>query len=74
MELTLDEISRRVDRLIADGTDKPTRQTLREHLNKLQSLLEDREDIYRVREWKDGMIYILDPLFLFYLRWGRDSG
>ena len=29
-----------------------------------------REDIFKVLDWKEGSLYILDPLFLFYLRWG----
>lgn len=46
---------------------------LKEHLNKLQGILEEKEELYRAVEWKDGKVYILDPLFLFYLRWGRIS-
>ena len=37
---------------------------------KLQELLYGREDIFKVLDWKEGSLYILDPLFLFYLRWG----
>lgn len=50
---------------------KPEKQTVRNHLNHLQELLEGKEEIYRAIEWKDGTVYVLDPLFLFYLRWGR---
>ncbi len=37
---------------------------------KLKELLYGREDIFNVPDWKKGSLYILDPLFLFYLRWG----
>ena len=43
-------------------------------LRKLQNVLEAKEEIYRAIEWKDGKVYVLDPLFLFYLRWGRKNG
>lgn len=45
-------------------------QAIREHLSKLQELLSNKEDIFKVIDWKDGSFYILDPLFLFYLRRG----
>ena len=34
----------------------------------------EKEEIYKAIEWKDGKVYVLDPLFLFYLRWGRMNG
>lgn len=74
MELDIENIYDRIVKLIPTGEEKPTKQALKEHLNKLQSILKEREDIYKVVEWKDGMVYILDPLFLFYLRWGRLNG
>lgn len=74
MELDFETIHRRIENLIPGKEEKPTKQAVREHLGKLQSILGEREDIYRVLEWKDGRVYILDPLFLFYLRWGRENG
>ena len=71
MELDFDLIKERIDCLIQVGGEKPDKQAVKDHLGKLQSILAEREDIYRVLEWKDGKVYILDPLFLFYLRWGR---
>lgn len=73
MELDFVTIYRRIENLIPEREEKPTKQAIREHLGKLQSILGEREDIYRVLEWKDGKVYILDPLFLFYLRWGRGN-
>lgn len=70
MGLTVDEIKYRIDNLIIDTDKKPDRQTIRESLNKLQAILNEKENIYRVFEWKDNTVYILDPLFLFFLRWG----
>ena len=52
----------------------PDKAIVKEHLRKLQNVLEAKEEIYRAIEWKDGKVYVLDPLFLFYLRWGRKNG
>lgn len=74
MEMDFETIYDRIFKLIPNNEEKPTKQSLKEHLNKLQSLLQDKEEIYRAIEWKDGVLYILDPLFLFHLRWGRAHG
>ena len=71
MKLDFDSIYDRILQLIVEKEEKPTKQSLKEHLNKLQSILKEKEEIYRAIEWKEDTIYILDPLFLFYLRWGR---
>ena len=55
--------------MISDDCKKPTPQAIKESLAKLQELLHGREDIFKVLDWKEGVLYILDPLFLFYLRW-----
>ncbi len=71
VKLDFEIIYERIMDLILGDQEKPKKQPVKEHLNKLQGILEEREDIYKVIEWKDDMVYILDPLFLFYLRWGR---
>lgn len=70
MKLDFDTIRKRINELIADTCKKPTQQAIKESLAKLQELLNEREDIFKVLDWKEGILYILDPLFLFYLRWG----
>ncbi|MGL4738592.1 MAG: ATP-binding protein [Cellulosilyticaceae bacterium] len=65
--LSLNEIKGRIDQMIVEGfAKKPTTQRIREALNKLQDIMEQENQVF---EWKDHCIYILDPLFLFYLRW-----
>lgn len=71
MGLTLDDIKFRIDKLIVNSDQKPSKQRIRECLNKLQSILDEKENIYKVLEWKDNKLFILYPLFLFYLRWGK---
>lgn len=70
MKLDFDTIKKRINELIIDECKKPTQQAIKESLVKLQELLNEREDIFKVLDWKEGILYILDPLFLFYLRWG----
>ncbi len=69
MGMKIDDIKLRIDKIIIDNEKKPDKQQIRDSLNKLQAILNEKENIYKVFEWKDGMLYILDPLFLFYLRW-----
>ncbi len=71
MGLTIDDIRDRVNELISTNDSKPDRQKIKDTVIRMQKLIDDRDDIYKVLEWKDDMIYIIDPLFLFYLRWGR---
>lgn len=70
MRLEFEDVQERIYRLLKEDEEHPKAQAIREHLVKLQELLNDREDIFRVLDWKEGTLYILDPLFLFYLRWG----
>ena len=69
MELKFEDIKDRIYSLIVDNQEKPKPQTIKDSLVKLQELLNEREDIFKVLDWKEGILYILDPLFLFYLRW-----
>lgn len=71
MELDSESIYSRITDLIGEEVKVPDKQSVKTHLNNLQLILKEKEEIYRAVEWKDGKVYILDPLFLFYLRWGR---
>lgn len=71
MELDFDTIYDRILNIIPEKEAKPDKQSVKNHLSNLQIILKEKEEIYRAVEWKDGKVYVLDPLFLFYLRWGR---
>lgn len=71
MEIDLEEMHKRIIDLLPEDSEKPNKRAVKDHLSKLQTILTAKEEIFRSFEWKDGMLYILDPLFLFYLRWGR---
>jgi len=64
------ELFRRVNNLITCD-DKPNSTKMREYLGKLQTYLDTKASSYQVIEWKDSQLYVLDPLFLFWLRWGK---
>lgn len=68
--ISFDELYGRVIRLIS-GPDKPSMNSLKSYLNNLQDILNTSGHSYDVLEWKDNRVYILESLFLFYLRWGR---
>jgi len=70
MKLEFEDVKERIYRLLADDCKRPSPQMIRESLAKLKELLYERENIFKVLDWKEGSLYILDPLFLFYLRWG----
>lgn len=63
--------ARILDIIKRNDSGKLDKQTVKSHLRQLQKILEDKEEIYKAIDWKDGKVYVLDPLFLFYLRWGR---
>ncbi len=68
--ISFNELYSRVVRLIS-GSDKPSMNSLKSYLNNLQDILNASDHSYDVLEWKDNRVYILESLFLFYLRWGR---
>lgn len=70
MGLSLDDLKNRIDKLIIDMDAKPDKPKIKDSLKQLQGIIDEKETIYQVFEWKDNILYILDPLFLFYLRWG----
>ena len=45
-------------------------QKVKDSLKNWQKMLETLGSLYQVFEWKDDVIYILDNMFLFYIRWG----
>ena len=82
IKLTLEEIKHRSDALVMNvavvphigkdkPTSKPTMSKLRDALNKTQERLDNEKEFYNVIEWKDNRLYILEPVFLFYLRWSN---
>lgn len=73
VSITVYELYERIVGLIHDA-GKPSLNALRNYLKNLQDILDSNDRSYEVLEWKDDSIYILESLFLFYLRWGKGNG
>lgn len=70
--ISLEEIQRRIYTLLIDQNDKLDRNKLKSAIEQTDTVIKTSgESIYQVLEWKDNELYILEPLFLFYLRWGN---
>lgn len=70
ISIDLDEMKERIDQLTSNSKEKIERNKIKNSLQRLHELMKSSGQIYQVFEWKDNQIFILDPLFLFYLRWG----
>jgi hypothetical protein len=70
-KFSFEEIRNRAQSVIRSGEANPQRQQLTTSMQKWNDILEEREPPDRVIEWRDdpGELYIIDPYFLFYLRW-----
>ncbi|MGL5751147.1 MAG: hypothetical protein ACRCXT_11505 [Paraclostridium sp.] len=68
--LTIDDIKNRVNNLIIDS-NKPDRQKIKSTVAKMEQIIMEKDNFYKVFECKEDMVYITEPLFLFFLRWGR---
>lgn len=71
ISISLDNLKQRVSQLLAPSAERIERTKIKDTLDKLRELMQTSEQIYQVFDWKDNRVFILDPLFLFYLRWGK---
>ena len=75
VELRINELMERVKNNLNDPIIK--QKKVKDSLKNWQKMLEQQGSLYQVLEWKDDAIYILDHMFLFYIRWGlerKDDG
>lgn len=68
IELNLEELMERIKSNTDENIVKM--QKVKVSLKNWQKMLESQGSLYQVLEWKDDVIYILDNMFLFYIRWG----
>ncbi|NQX63742.1 AAA family ATPase [Paenibacillus qinlingensis] len=71
--IRLDELKERFDQILGDTPSKPDRNKIKSTIEQTQTIINTNGSIYQVFEWKDDVLYILEPLFLFYLRWGTHN-
>ncbi len=68
VELSIGELMERIKNNMDENIVK--QQKVKDSLKNWQKMLESQGSLYQVLEWKDDRIYILDNMFLFYIRWG----
>lgn len=68
IELGIEELMDRIRKSTNDNVIK--QKKIKDSLKNWQKMLEQQGSLYQVLEWKDDVIYILDNMFLFYIRWG----
>ncbi|ETT54620.1 hypothetical protein C162_04359 [Paenibacillus sp. FSL R7-269] len=71
VSLSIDSIKRRIDVLLGNNADRPDRVKIKAAIDQMQTIMQSSEPMYQVFEYKDDEVYILEPLFLFFLRWGN---
>ena len=69
-DIPFDDLYNRILKLIK-GKNVPSILSVKNYLKSIQDVLEANDRSYEVIEWKDNNIYIIESLFLFYLRGGR---
>ena len=67
VELSIEELMERIKKNTNSNMVK--QQKVKDALKNWQKILELQGSLYQVLEWKDDVIYILDNMFLFYIRW-----
>lgn len=67
VSISIEELRQRIDSVVAQG--RVERSRVLDALRQMQTIIHENGPLYQVFEWKDGIIHILDPYFLFYLRW-----
>ncbi len=70
LEIGINDLFQRIRNLVADEerTIQSTK-SVRSALDQWQVIIEGQNALFRVFEWRDDQLHILDNLFLFYLRW-----
>ena len=67
IKLSIEELMERIRNNMADNILK--QQKVKDSLKNWKKLLEPQGSLYHVLDWKDDTIYVLDNMFLFYIRW-----
>ena len=73
VSLTLQEVRHRINSMLSPGTLLLRPVSISNALDQIDAILKRSDANYKVMEWKDQKLYILDPYFLFYLRWSEPT-
>ena len=72
LKINMDEIRERIARLLNDNESIPTKLNIANAVKYMESTIKQSIPALDTVEWKDGVLYILDPFLLFCLRWTPD--
>lgn len=72
LKLSLDEISRRMVKVLDEGEALPNRLGLSNIAKHIEKIIKGSIPDLDTVDWKGNTLYILDPFLLFYLRWGKN--
>lgn len=68
IKLGLEELMERIRNNVSGNMVKM--QKVKDSLKSWKKILEQQGSLYHVFDWKDDTLYVLDNMFLFYIRWG----
>lgn len=72
LKFSLDEISRRMVKVLDEGEALPNRLGLSNIAKHIEKIMKGSIPDLDTVDWKGNTLYILDPFLLFYLRWGKN--
>ena len=72
LKFSLDEISRRMVKVLDEGEALPNRLGLSNIAKHIEKIIKGSIPDLDTVDWKGNTLYILDPFLLFYLRWGKN--
>ncbi|MBQ4524232.1 MAG: ATP-binding protein [Lachnospiraceae bacterium] len=65
-----ENLAERINSIIIEE-EKPSAKAMKDYLNNIQDVIEQKGRSYEVIEWREDVLYVIEALFIFYLRWGR---
>jgi len=69
--ITMDNIETRISSILAPGEKQPRSLDISNTLDQVQKILDECGYRFEYMEWREQKLNVLDPLFLFYLRWSK---
>ncbi|MFC5407636.1 ATP-binding protein [Cohnella soli] len=71
ISIDIAEIQQRITKVLLVGEKPPNPLTVSNTLAQIQKILQETGEMFQILEWREQKLYVLDPFFLFYLRWNK---
>lgn len=69
LSMNMNDIEERLHRILSQDEKIPSNSSIIKTVNNISKLLPNNKQNFI--EWKDEILYINDPFFMFYLRWNK---